>query len=88
LLIKFLVPSLLGVLLFLVPFSVGGTINIGMGFAADGLKALLGDALPAIATVVLCLSVALTLVVLAHCLSCHPCELLPEFNQFAAGADH
>jgi nucleoside recognition membrane protein YjiH len=41
-LIKFLVPSLLGVLLFLVPFSVGGTINIGMGFAADGLKALLG----------------------------------------------
>ncbi|MCA1770703.1 MAG: YjiH family protein, partial [Halomonas sp.] len=62
-LIKFLVPSLLGVLFFLVPFSVGDTINIGMGFAADGLKALLGDTLPAIATVVLCLSVILTLVV-------------------------
>ncbi|MDI5889969.1 YjiH family protein [Halomonas rhizosphaerae] len=62
-LIKFLVPSLIGVLLFLVPFSVGDTINIGMGFAADGLKALLGGALPAIATVVLCLSVVLTLVV-------------------------
>ncbi|SFU72570.1 YjiH family protein [Halomonas korlensis] len=62
-LIKFIVPSLIGVLLFLVPFSMGDTINIGMGFAADGLKALLGDALPAIAMVVLCLSLLLTLVV-------------------------
>ena len=62
-LIKFIVPSLLGVLLFLVPFSVDGTINIGMGFAADGLKTLLGNTLPAIATIVLCLSVVLTLVV-------------------------
>lgn len=59
-LIKFLVPSLLGVLLFLVPFSTGDTINIGMGLMADGLKALLGEALPAIATLVLCLSVLLT----------------------------
>ncbi|MBF7054268.1 YjiH family protein [Halomonas sp. KAO] len=62
-LIKFLVPSLIGILLFLVPFSVGDTINIGMGLAADWLKATLGDALPAIATVVLCLSILLTLVV-------------------------
>ena len=45
-LIKFLVPSLIGILLFLVPFSVGDTINIGMGLAADWLKATLGDALP------------------------------------------
>lgn len=62
-LVKFLVPSLIGVLLFLVPFSAGDTINIGMGFAADGLQALLGEALPAIATLVLCLSVVLTLYV-------------------------
>ncbi|GAA0640443.1 YjiH family protein [Halomonas beimenensis] len=59
-LLKFLIPSLLGVGLFLVPFSTGDTINIGMGLMADGLKALLGDALPGIATVVLCLSVLLT----------------------------
>ncbi|MFG6160643.1 YjiH family protein [Halomonas sp. 1390] len=59
-LIKFLVPSILGVLLFLVPFSTGDTINIGMGLMADGLKTLLGEALPAIATLVLCLSVLLT----------------------------
>ncbi|MCG7601143.1 YjiH family protein [Halomonas sp. McH1-25] len=59
-LIKFLIPSLIGVGMFLVPFSIGDTINIGMGLLADGLKALLGDALPAIAVVVLCLSVLLT----------------------------
>ena len=59
-LMKFLVPSLLGVSFFLVPFSVGDTINIGMGLMADWLKATLGSALPAIAVAVLCLSVILT----------------------------
>ncbi len=62
-LLKFIVPSLIGIGMFLVPFSTGDTINIGMGLLADGLKALLGDALPAIAVVVLCLSVLLTLLV-------------------------
>ncbi|EPC03450.1 membrane protein [Litchfieldella anticariensis FP35 = DSM 16096] len=62
-LLKFLIPSLLGVSMFLIPFSVGDTINIGMGLMADGLKAILGDALPAIAVAVLCLSVALTMLV-------------------------
>ncbi|WP_248730271.1 MULTISPECIES: YjiH family protein [Halomonadaceae] len=62
-LLKFLIPSLIGVSLFLVPFAVGDTINIGMGLMADGLKALLGDALPAIAVFVLSLSVLITLLV-------------------------
>ncbi|WP_404297730.1 YjiH family protein [Halomonas sp.] len=62
-LLKFLIPSLIGMSLFLVPFKVGDTINIGMGLMADSLKALLGDALPAIAVVVLCVSVAATLLV-------------------------
>ncbi|WP_129139272.1 YjiH family protein [Modicisalibacter coralii] len=62
-LLKFLIPSLLGIGLFLVPFSTGDTINIGMGLMADGLKALLGEALPPIAVAVLCLSIVLTLVV-------------------------
>jgi len=61
-LIRFLVPSSIGVLLFLVPFQAGDTINIGMGLMADSLNALLGDALPAIAVVVLGLSVSLTLI--------------------------
>lgn len=59
--LKFLIPSLIGVLLFLVPFQVGDTINIGMGLMADSLQALLGSALPAIAVVVLCLSVVATI---------------------------
>ena len=62
-LLKFLIPSLMGVLLFLVPFHVGGSINIGMGLMADALQALLGNALPAIALCVLCLSVLVTLYV-------------------------
>ncbi|HET8790299.1 MAG TPA: YjiH family protein, partial [Modicisalibacter sp.] len=62
-LLKFLIPSLIGIGMFLVPISTGETINIGMGFLADGLNALLGAALPAIAVVVLCLSVALTTLV-------------------------
>ncbi|MEQ8515861.1 MAG: hypothetical protein RIC38_09685 [Chromatocurvus sp.] len=61
-LIRFLVPSLLGIALFLVPFQAGDSINIGMGLMADGLRTLPGDALPAIAVVVLCLSILLTLV--------------------------
>lgn len=62
-LIKFLVPSILGILFFLVPFSVGDSINIGMGLAADWLNAFLGDTLPAIAVAVLCLSIVITLTV-------------------------
>ena len=62
-LLKFLIPSLIGILLFLVPFHVGGTINIGMGLMADGLQSLLGSALPVIAMLVLCLSVVITLYV-------------------------
>ncbi|TCO78494.1 YjiH family protein [Chromatocurvus halotolerans] len=62
-LFRFLFPSLIGVSLFLVPYRVGDTINIGMGIMAESLQALLGSALPAIATVILCLSVLLTMTV-------------------------
>jgi nucleoside recognition membrane protein YjiH len=61
--LKFLIPSIIGVLLFLVPFQIGDSINIGMGIMADGLQTLLGGALPAIAMIVLCLSVVVTLYV-------------------------
>ena len=62
-LLRFLVPSLVGIALFLVPYRVGDTINIGMGIMAEGLQALLGDALPAIAAVILSLSILCTLIV-------------------------
>ncbi|QEM80513.1 YjiH family protein [Halomonas binhaiensis] len=61
--LKFAIPSLLGILLFLVPISTEESINIGMGMAADWLKATLGSTLPAIATGVLCLSALITLLV-------------------------
>ncbi|UYG00402.1 MULTISPECIES: YjiH family protein [unclassified Halomonas] len=64
-LLKFLIPSIIGVLLFLVPFQTGESVNIGMGMMADGLQALLGGALPLIAMVVLCVSVIVTLYVKA-----------------------
>src|SRR5690606_7835880 len=47
----------------LVPISTEESINIGMGMAADWLKAALGSTLPAIATGVLCLSALITLLV-------------------------
>ena len=62
-LLKFLIPSLIGVLLFLIPFQFGETVNIGMGLMADGLQTLLGGVLPAIALGVLCVSVMVTLYV-------------------------
>lgn len=62
-LLKFLLPSIIGVLLFLVPFQTGESVNIGMGMMADGLQTLLGEGLPLIAMVVLCISVAVTLYV-------------------------
>ncbi len=62
-LLRFLIPSLIGVSLFLIPFKVGDTINIGMGLMADGLQTLLEGALPAIAVAVLTASVLATLYV-------------------------
>lgn len=61
--LKFAIPSLIGILLFLVPFSTGESVNIGMGMAADWLKATLGETLPAIAVAVLCLSAIISLLV-------------------------
>ncbi|WP_311946914.1 YjiH family protein [Halomonas piscis] len=55
-------PSTLGVGLFLVPFSTGETVNIGMGIMADTLNSLLGDTLPAIASTILVISLTLTLI--------------------------
>ena len=60
-LLAFLVPSLLGVLLFLTPIVYDGKVTIGLGVLADGLKAALGAWLPAIATGLLLVSAALGL---------------------------
>ncbi|WP_163536184.1 YjiH family protein [Gracilibacillus sp. YIM 98692] len=54
---KFWLPSLIGVLLFLVPISINGKVTIGLGILADGLQALLADSIPLIVTIILILSV-------------------------------
>ncbi|WP_101845910.1 YjiH family protein [Halobacillus sp. Marseille-P3879] len=56
-LIKFLVPSVIGILLFLVPVSVDGTVTIGLGIMADGLQAAISEQIPLFMTIVLWLSV-------------------------------
>lgn len=60
-LLIFLIPSLLGVLLFLTPIVYEEKVTIGLGVMADALKAGLSDWLPAIATALLLLSAALGL---------------------------
>jgi nucleoside recognition membrane protein YjiH len=58
-LLIFLIPSLLGVLLFLTPIVYDGKVTIGLGVMADALKAALGAWLPAIATGLLLVSATL-----------------------------
>nr|WP_254434290.1 YjiH family protein [Halobacillus sp. Marseille-Q1614] len=53
---KFLLPSLAGILLFLVPVSVNGTVTIGLGILADGLQAAISDIIPLFMTCVLWIS--------------------------------
>ncbi len=60
-LLIFLIPSLLGVLLFLTPIVYEERVTIGLGVMADALKAAVSDQLPAIATALLLFSAALGL---------------------------
>ncbi|RDY72757.1 YjiH family protein [Halobacillus trueperi] len=53
---KFFLPSLVGVLLFLVPISVDGRVTIGLGLMADGLQATIGPWIPLFMTIVISLS--------------------------------
>lgn len=60
-LLIFLIPSLLGVLLFLTPIVYEEKVTIGLGVMADALKAAVSDQLPAIATGLLIVSAVLGL---------------------------
>lgn len=59
----FLIPSLVGIGMFLVPFTIGDAINVGMGHLAHALISLLGELVPIIALVVFWASAVLTLYV-------------------------
>lgn len=59
--LKFIIPSLIGFLLFLTPIVVDGKVTIGMGVLADQLNALTKDYLPAFATSLLVISALVSL---------------------------
>ena len=58
--VKFILPSLMGVLLFLIPISYQGKWTIGVGIFAEYTQGLVKDSLPLVMTIVLFLSVLLT----------------------------
>src|SRR5210317_1169207 len=60
--LKFVVPTLIGMSMFLIPIPSGESITIGIGVLSDALTALLGDAIVPIGVAVLCLSVIASLV--------------------------
>lgn len=80
--LKFIIPSLLGVLLFLTPIWVDGKITIGMGVMADTMKDGLKNYLPAIATVLLSFSalVSLLIAIIKPTWSQRPHPLIETFN--------
>jgi nucleoside recognition membrane protein YjiH len=54
--LKFILPSLVGLLLFLVPISYGDSITIPVAFLAKQLHALIGTAIPTITVLILAFS--------------------------------
>jgi nucleoside recognition membrane protein YjiH len=55
--LKFILPSLVGLLLFIVPISSGESITIPVAFLANTLNDFLGSAVPTITVVIIALSV-------------------------------
>lgn len=60
--LKFIIPSLLGLLLFLIPVPYQGKWTIGVGILAEGLQAILTPYLPQFMTGILVLSVIFSVV--------------------------
>jgi len=58
--LRFILPSLLGILLFMVPLSIEGKITIPVAFLANQLEGLLMGVLPALMTVLLFIVVLLS----------------------------
>jgi nucleoside recognition membrane protein YjiH len=60
--LTFIVPSLMGLLLFMAPVSYQGAITIPIAIVAKGLQNLLADSLTAIVTVIVVFTALLTLI--------------------------
>ncbi len=59
--LRFIVPSLIGVLLFMTPLNYQGMLTIPIAIAAQWLQQLLADALPAMVMVIVLFSACVTL---------------------------
>ena len=60
--IKFIIPSLLGVLLFMIPINYNGEITIPVAILSSKLTDILGSSLPYIIAVTLAISGIMTLI--------------------------
>jgi len=55
-LLRFVGPTVVGFGMFLVPFPIGDTLTVGVGFLASRLEALIEDVLPGLAVVIMAVS--------------------------------
>lgn len=62
-LLKFIIPSLIGVILFMVPINDDGNISIPIAFFTGRIKGLIGDYLPLMATFVIIIATLFTIIV-------------------------
>ncbi|MYA65473.1 MAG: YjiH family protein [Gemmatimonadetes bacterium] len=60
--LRFVLPSLLGVAIFLVPYPTADGVNIGLGILTDWAKALMGDSLRVNVVRIVCISAAVSAV--------------------------
>ena len=60
-LLRFIIPSIIGLLLFVIPLPSRGNFSIGVGMMADWFKANYGELLPGFMTIVIALSGIITL---------------------------
>lgn len=60
--LKFLIPSIIGVLLFMTPFSSEDGVTVPIAYLAGQISAILGDAIPALAVILITISVIGSLV--------------------------
>jgi nucleoside recognition membrane protein YjiH len=55
--LKFLIPSIVGIILFMIPITSGDGVTIPVAYLANQMNALLGDAIPALTVAIISLSV-------------------------------
>lgn len=58
--LRFVIPSLIGVAIFLVPYPTADGVNIGLGILTDWAKALMGDSLRVNVVRIVCISAAVS----------------------------